>query len=390
MTESERLRRWRLLLGGGDGDGIGQRLSQQDQGLDQALGTLYGNGEGTEGKRRQSNLASSAPKVARWLGDIRRYFPQPVVRILQQDAIERLQLRQLLLEPEMLHQVEPDVQLVADLVELSSLMPETSRALAREIVRKVLADLERRLAAPLRTAVTGALQRSARRRRPRAREIDWQATIKANLRHYQPELGTVIPQTLIGHGRKQSALEEIILAIDQSGSMADSVVYASLFGSVLASLRTLSTRLIAFDTAVVDLSDRLDDPVELLFGIQLGGGTDIAQALHYCQGLLQRPTETTLILISDLYEGGNAAQLLQHAGEIAAAGVQLIVLLALCDRGAPAYDAAMAERFASLGCPVFACTPELFPELMAAALQRQDLGLWAARHDIPALRPNQA
>lgn len=385
-NHDERMRRWRLLLGGGEADGTGARLSGADAAIDQALGTIYGNGEGTEGKRRQGNLANSAPRVARWLGDIRQYFPQQVVRILQQDAIEKLHLRQLLLEPEMLSQVEPDVHLVADLVELSSVMPEKSRSLAREVVRKVLDDLERRLAAPLRDAVTGALLRSVRRRRPRPGEINWDATIRANLKHYQPELGTVVPEVLIGHGRKQSAMHDILLAIDQSGSMASSVVYASLFGAVLASVRAVRTQLVAFDTAVVDLSDKLADPVEVLFGIQLGGGTDIAQALQYCQGLIQRPAQSTLILISDLYEGGEAGQLLQRATELCAAGVQLIVLLALSDDGAPAYDAAMAHRLAALGSPVFACTPELFPELMAAALQRQDLGLWAARHDIAAIR----
>ncbi|MEZ0372802.1 MAG: VWA domain-containing protein [Candidatus Sericytochromatia bacterium] len=386
MKDEERLRRWRLLLGGGEADGTGCRLGGDDAAIDTALGTLYGKGEGSEAKRRQGNLAASAPRVARWLGDIRQYFPARVVRILQQDAIERLNLRTLLLEPELLSQVEPDVNLVADLIELSSVMPDRTKALAREVVQKVLDELEKRLAAPLRQAVTGSLLRSVRRRRPRPNEINWDATIKANLRHYQPSLGTLIPETLIGHGRKQSSLQDIVLCIDQSGSMASSVVYASLFGAVLASIRAVNTRLVAFDTAVADLSDKLSDPVDVLFGIQLGGGTDIAQALQYCQSQISRPAETTLILISDLYEGGNAEQLLQRARELVAAGVQLIGLLALSDDGAPAYDAQMAQKFAALGCPVFACTPELFPELMAAALERQDLGLWAARQGIVTAR----
>lgn len=382
LSESERLRRWRLLLGGGDADGTGCRLNAADSAMDSALGTLYGNGDGIEGQRRQGNLASSAPRVARWLGDIRQYFPTPVVRILQQDAIERLNLRQLLLEPELLSQLEPDVHLVADLVALSAMMPDQSKAIARQVMRKVLDELGRRLAQPLRQAVQGSLLRSVRRRRPRGSEINWPATIKANLRHYQPELRTVIPETLIGHGRRQSSLQDIMLCIDQSGSMATSVVYASLFGAVLASLRALNIQLVAFDTAVVDLSDYLADPIDVLFGIQLGGGTDIAQALGYCQQQIQRPAQTSLILISDLYEGGNPQSLIERAQELLAAGVQLITLLALSDDGAPAYDSQMAGRFAALGIPVFACTPELFPELMAAALQREDLSLWAARAGI--------
>ncbi|PKL79024.1 MAG: hypothetical protein CVV27_02490 [Candidatus Melainabacteria bacterium HGW-Melainabacteria-1] len=386
MKHEQRLRRWRLLLGGGEAEGTGVRLQGDEAAIDQALGALYGNGDGIEGKRRQGNLAGSAPRVARWLGDVRKYFPAPVVRLLQQDAIERLDLRQLLLEPELLSQVEADVSLVADLVALSAVMPDQSKALARELVARVLSDLERRLAQPLREAVSGSLRRTVRRRRPRHGEINWDATIKFNLRHYQPDLGTIIPETLIGHGRSRAAMQEIVLCLDQSGSMAASVVYASLFGAVLASLRALRTRLVAFDTAVVDLSELLADPVDVLFGIQLGGGTDIAQALQYCQTMIARPSESTLILISDLYEGGSAELLLQRLRELLATGVRIITLLALSDEGAPAYDANMAQQFAELGIPVFACTPDLFPELMAAALQGQDIANWAASQGIVTAR----
>ncbi len=386
MKNDEGLRRWRLLLGGGEADGTGLRLSKDDAAIDAALGTIYGNGEGTEGKRRMGNLAASAPKVARWLGDIRQLFPTPVVRLLQQDAIERLQIQQLLLEPELLSQVEPDVHLVADLVALGAVMPDKTKAIARQVIRQVLDDLERKLAQPLRQAVTGSLQRSQRKRRPRHGEIDWHATIQANLKHYQPELGTVIPEVLLGHGRRQSALQDIILCIDQSGSMATSVVYASLFGAVLASLRAVRTQLVAFDTAVVDLSDKLADPVEVLFGVQLGGGTDIARALRYCGQLVQKPADTTLILISDLYEGGTSETLLKQAKTLVNSGVQVIALLALSDEGAPVYDARTAHQLAELKIPVFACTPELFPDLMAAALERQDLQMWAARNKIVSAR----
>lgn len=386
MKNDERMRRWRLLLGGGEADGTGMRLNKDDAAMDAALGTVYGNGEGTEGKRRQGNLAASAPRVARWLGDIRQFFPTPVVRLLQQDAIERLQLQQLLLEPELLSQVEPDVNLVADLIALGAVMPDKTKAIAREVIRQVLTELERKLAQPLRQAVTGSLQRSARKRRPKHGEIDWPATIQANLKHYQPALGTIIPEVLLGHGRRQSALQDIILCVDQSGSMATSVVYAGLFGAVLASLRAVNTRMVVFDTAVVDLSDKLDDPVELLFGVQLGGGTDISRALRYCGQLVQKPSETTLVLVSDLYEGGSSEALLKQARHLVSTGVQVIALLALSDEGAPVYDAQMARNFASLSVPVFACTPELFPDLMAAALERQDLNLWAARQGIVTAR----
>jgi Mg-chelatase subunit ChlD len=207
-------------------------------------------------------------------------------------------------------------------------------------------------------------------------------TIRANLKHYQPEHRTIIPETRIGFGRKRSALRDVILCVDQSGSMATSVVYSGVFGAVLASLRAVRTHLVVFDTAVVDLTEELADPVELLFGTQLGGGTDINQALTYCQALVQRPEETILVLISDLFEGGNQREMLNRAAALAGSGVQFIALLALNDDGAPSYDHQVAVAFAGSGIPAFACTPDLFPELMAAAINRQDIAHWAASREI--------
>jgi Mg-chelatase subunit ChlD len=290
------------------------------------------------------------------------------------------------MEPEMLEAVEPDVRLVADLISLSRVMPGKTKETARIVVRRVVEELERRLAEPLRQAVLGSLNRAIRNRRPRHNEIDWNRTIRANLRHYQPDYKTIIPETRIGHGRKKSALREIVLCIDQSGSMATSVVYAGIFGAVLASLPAVKTDVVVFDTSVVDLTAELDDPVEVLFGTQLGGGTDINRALSYCQGLIQRPQDTILVVISDLYEGGNQAEMLKRAASIVASGVQMVALLALSDEGAPFYDHHVAELFAGMGIPAFACTPDLFPELMAAAINRQDLGQWAAARDIVAAR----
>jgi Mg-chelatase subunit ChlD len=293
----------------------------------------------------------------------------------------------MLLEPEMLAAVEPDVHLAATLVSLKSVIPARTRETARQVVRKVVEDLERRLASPLRQAVRGSLDRAARTRRPRPNEIDWHRTIRANLRHYLPEHRTVVPETRIGHARKRGALREIILCLDQSGSMASSVVYAGVFGAVLASLPSVRTRVVAFDTAVVDLTEELHDPVELLFGVQLGGGTDINRALGYCQGLIRAPGETIVVLISDLYEGGNRGEMLRRAAALVGSGVQLVALLALDDRGAPSYDHEVAAAFAALDVPAFACTPDLFPDLMAAAIERRDLGAWAAANDVVTARP---
>jgi Mg-chelatase subunit ChlD len=376
--DGERLRRWRLALGGApEAEGTGHQLSGADVAVDAALAALYdveGQGGPERPGARGAGLNASAPRVARWLGDIRKYFPSTVVQVMQADAIERLNLTRLLLEPEMLEAVEPDVHLVGTLLSLNRVMPEKSKRAARNVVAKVVSELERRVAQRTRTAISGALNRAAKISRPRHRDIDWDRTIRANLKHYQPEHRTIVPERLIGYGRRaQSVRRDIVLCIDQSGSMAASVVYASVFAAVLASMRALKTSLVVFDTAVVDLTDKLADPVDVLFGTQLGGGTDINRAIAYAQQLITRPHDTIFVLISDLYEGGVRDEMLRRVAAMLAAGVQVIALLALSDDGAPDYDRENAAALAALGVPAFACTPDVFPDLMAAAIERRDL-----------------
>ncbi|MFJ8946950.1 VWA domain-containing protein [Streptomyces sp. NPDC102395] len=379
---AERLRRWRLVLGGDEADGTGRALSGRDAAMDGALDALYGDqgrkarkGEAQRsGRDRSAGLGASAPAVARWLGDIRAYFPSSVVQVMQRDAVDRLGLSALLLEPEMLEAVEADVHLVGTLLSLNKAMPETTRETARAVVRKVVDELEKRLATRTRATITGALDRSARVARPRHRDIDWNRTIAANLKHYLPEQRTLVPERLVGYGRaSRSVKKEVILCVDQSGSMAASVVYASVFGAVLASMRSISTRLVVFDTAVVDLTDQLADPVDVLFGTRLGGGTDINRALAHCQARITRPADTVVVLVSDLYEGGIRDEMLKRVAAMKASGVQFVALLALSDEGAPAYDREHAAALAALGAPAFACTPDLFPEVMAAAIERRPL-----------------
>ena len=357
--------RWKLVLGSAADETQAVPLPPDYGRMDEVLTALY---DGDKAERR-AGLGGSAPRVSRWLGDIRTYFPTDVVAVMQQDAMSRLGLHQLLLEPEILRTVQADVHLVGTLLSLSRVMPQKVKATAREVVGKVVRELEAKLANPLRQAVQGALSRAVRNPRPRYAEINWGATIRANLRHYQAAHKTVIPERLVGYGRRGQALKEIVLCVDQSGSMASSVVYAGVFGAVLASLPAVKTQMVVFDTAVVNLSENLRDPVDLLFGVQLGGGTDINRALTYCQQLITRPTDTILVLITDLYEGGNEREMVQRAAALQAAGVKLVVLLALSDEGAPSFDRRVAEQLAALGIPSFACTPARFPALMAAAIQ---------------------
>jgi Mg-chelatase subunit ChlD len=382
ISQKERWRRWQLTLGVEDDQ---NELSDRDQRLNAALSALYDSGS----EKRRGGLGASSPRVAKWLGDIREFFPTPVVQIVQKDAFERLNLKALMLEPEFLSTLEADVHLVADLIALRAAIPGKTLETARQVVRKVVDDLMQRLEHNTRETLRGALNRSQRTRRPRHADIDWPRTIGANLRHYQPQHRTVVPETLVGHTRhtkSRAQLDHVILCVDQSGSMATSVVYSSIFAAVMASIPGLSTKLICFDTSIVDLTDQLSDPVEVLFGVQLGGGTDINSALAYCEKQIENPAKTHLVLITDLYEGGDAKSMMARVAAIKESGVNLIVLLALSDSGHAAYEAKHAEGIASFGCPVFACTPDQFPSMMASALTGKDLRSWAAEQDIAVIR----
>lgn len=383
IDAEERLKRWRLVLGGEEADGIGIRLEGVALAMDGAMSALYDQDD--DGPRR-GGLGASAPKAARWLGDIREYFPASVVRVMQKDAIDRLGLSSLLFEPEMLDAVQPDIELVTTLMSLSGVIPQRAKANARELVRRVVEDLKRRLDAKTRTAIRGAIKRSSRTRRPRHNEIDWNRTIRANLKHYQPDYRTVVPETRIGYGRKRRELRTIIVCIDQSGSMGQSVVYSGVFGAILASIPAIRSHVVAFDTSVVDLTEKMSDPVDVLLGVQLGGGTDINRALAYCQTLVTRPRDTILVLITDLFEGGDNAQMLKRVASLTTSGVRMVTLLALGDTGAPTFDEKNAAAIATMGVPSFACTPDLFPELMAAAINGRDLGDWASDQKLTTQR----
>lgn len=390
MQNQEILTRWRLILGGEEADGTGCVLSGQEAQIDAALAALYEFERKRkfsyeqDPKNRKGGSESSNPSIARWLGDIRNYFSDTVVQVMQNDALKQPELRQkLMLEPEILEQATPDVRLVATLMELGKLIPAKTKDTARRVVQKVVDELIEKLHQKTIQSITGALNRSVRNRRPRYNEIDWNTTIRKNLKHYQAAYKTIIPEERIGYGRKtRRSLKDVVLCLDQSGSMGQSVVYSGIFGAVMASLPMIKTQMVVFDTEVVDLTEDLRDPVELLFGVQLGGGTDINKALNYCQQVISKPDDTILVLITDLYEGGNEQQMRKRAEELVASGVQVICLLALDDSGAPSFDMQNARFLSSLGIPVFACTPDLFPELMAVAISKQDLTQWAGDKEI--------
>jgi len=373
----DKIKKWRMILGNAADPDENISLDARQQRMDDVLEALY------EGNKERG-LGPSAPSISHWLGDIRTYFPTRMVQVMQRDALERLGLEQMLLEPELLETIEADVNMVATLLSLKDALPERTKVSARIVVRRVVEELEKRLRSPMQSALKGALNRAARNRRPKPNEIDWNKTILANLKHYQPDYKSIIPERLIGIGKKNTRLKHIILATDQSASMANSVVHSGVIGSILASLRSLRTSLVAFDTEVVDLSEHLEDPVDLLFAVQLGGGTHITKALRYCQQLISSPSDTILVLLSDLMEGYSEREMISILGSLRAQGVQIVCLLSLNDKGAPNFDRQMAQRVASLDIPAFACTPDQFPDLMATAIEKKDIRQWMSQQGIKA------
>jgi len=389
MMDTKLIKRWRLILGEKGSEMLdtyskeGICLDQDELIMDEALASIYDETSGDEGDlasqgskgSRSAGKGHSSPKLAKWLTDIRTCFPEDIVSVIQTDAIERKGLKQLLFEPEVLKNVKPDIEMVATLMALKGKIPERTKETARQLVRTVVEDINKRLENDIRKAVTGALNKRNHSPIPSASSIDWKYTINRNLKNYNKEYNKIIPERIYFFDRaKRSNQWNVILDIDQSGSMAESVIYASIAGSIFSSMSALNTRIVAFDTEVVDLTEQCgNDPVDMLFGIQLGGGTDINKSVAYCSQFITDPKKTLFILISDLYEGGNQASLVRRMTEMYESGVKVICLLALSDKGIPSYDGGLSRRLAQIGIPCFACTPTLLPQLLEGALKGNDL-----------------
>ena len=374
MTQQEQLARWRLILGAEsqksfDGMG-GSPLSQEELLMDSALAAIYGGpGEGLGGTG--AGHGPSSPHISKWLGDLRSLFDPETVAVVQNDAIERKGLKQLLLEPELLETLEPDLNLASTLLMLKDQIPKKSKESARAFIRKIVEEINKMLENDMRRAVTAALNKRAHSPLPSASAIDFPYTIRRNLRNYNNELKTIIPERVWFFDRSSRMNRwHVILDIDQSGSMGQSILYSSVMACILASMSAVQTSVVAFDTNIMDLTPLCADPVDLLFGFQMGGGTDIAKSLAYCQGLIEAPSKTLFFLISDLDEGGNRAALLRRLEEMKGAGVKVICLLAIADGGKPYYDAQTAQRISAMDIPCFACAPERLPELLEQALVR--------------------
>lgn len=381
MDKKENIKRWRLLLGKdseksfGDCTGIISNLSEEEMLMASALDAIYdhSNHDLEKGGGKAGN-GYSAPKISKWLGDIRKIFDKDLVQIIQSDAIERKGMKELLLEPEVISNMAPDINLACTLLTLKNQVPERSKQAVRDYIESIVNDINKRMYNDVQKAVMAAINRKNHTFKGTASSIDFNYTIKRNLKNYNTQLNTIIPEKIYfyEHQTKTNGWN-VILDIDQSGSMGESVIYSSVMGCILAKMSALTTRVVAFDTSIVDLTELYDDPVDMLFGIQLGGGTDIYKSVSYCEQFVENPKKTLFFLISDLEEYGNHGALINKIRFLKESGVTVICLLAISDSGQPYYNKDMANKFASFGVPSFSCSPNLLPLLLEKALKGEDL-----------------
>ena len=372
----ELLQRWRLILGKHAEEEMNKQgdssLSESQAGMGEALDALY-DASGiakTKNSKGYGDLGESSPALAKWLGDIREMFPEDLVTVIQKDAISRKGLDQLLYEPELIKELEPDINLISTLLSLKEQVPDSSKEAVRVLVKKVVAKIKLELDEDIRRSVSGVRDRYSSSNIQSAKNIDWKKTIDKNLKNWDSERKTVIPEKVYFNSRKAKTNNwTILINLDQSGSMSDSVIYGTVMGSIFASLPALETRVVAFDTSVVDLTENCgDDPVDILMGVRLGGGTDINKSVQYSSQFIHTPAQTIFILISDLFEGGNETELLNRVRKLTESGVKFICLLSLSDGGIPFYNQALARKLASLNVPCFGCSPNKIPDLIKQSL----------------------
>lgn len=381
MELEEKIKRWRLILGResqGEFDKMpAYTFGEEDLLMDKALEAIYNQNSTFQfGQTGGAGRGPSHPNISRWLGDVRTLFDKEIVQVVQNDAMERCGLKQLLFEPELLETLEPNVNLASTLLLLKDQVPKQSKESARVFIKKIVDEINRLLDSDIRRAVHAALNKRAHSPLPSASALDFKTTISRGIKNYRKELKRIVPEHFYFFERaavSAAGKHHIILDIDQSGSMGISVIYSSIMSCILASMASLQTRIVAFDTNVVDLTDKCADPIDLLYGFNLGGGTDIEKSVRYCQGFIENPKKTIFFLISDLCEGGNRAGLLQKLRAMKESGVRVVCLLAIEDGGEPFFDRHMAALISREGITCFACNPQKLPQLLEYTLKGKDL-----------------
>ncbi|MEM7250689.1 MAG: VWA domain-containing protein [Pseudomonadota bacterium] len=367
MSEA-RQRRWRLALGRYATGRLGA-LGGRDRDVDRALDFLYGREyerRGIKAGRGPGSLDPTQMNAVNWLGQARSLFPESVFEVLQDHALTRYELSDLLNDPRALDELEPNQNLLKVLLGFQGRAQPEMKDKLRLIANKVIADIVERLRTEVSRAFSGRRNRFRRSHVAAAANFDWRATVRANLKHYDVERNRIVADRLYFNARERRRLPwRVILCVDQSGSMTDSLIHAAVMAAILSGLPGVRVHMVLFDTSVVDVSDRLTDPLETLLSVQLGGGTDIGRAMTYCESLVEDAERTVLALISDFGEGAPPRPLYASVARLAEQRVKLIGLSALDDASEPAFDQVIAARLAELGMKIGAMTPDRFAQWLA-------------------------
>lgn len=365
--EQEILNRWRLVLGkysSGQISFSADSLQYMDMEnvLDYLYAREYGEEQEVRGERTGGSEASQLT-VPDWLRQIKKLFPKQTVEILERHALEKYNMTELLTDPEVLRRLEPNRELLKTILELKHMMKGEVLALARDIVRRVADEIAAKLEQEVRISFFGRLNRSVSSPVKSARNLDVKKTIRMNLKNYDRDSERLVLKNVYFSSRMKKYNQwRVVICVDESGSMLDSVIHSAVMAGIFAKLPMLDTRLVIFDTNVVDLSGYVEDPVETLMSVQLGGGTNIAGALSYCEGLIDFPYRTLVVLVTDLYEGGGYQRLYSVARGMIESGARLVVLTALDMEANPSYDRNAAAALADMGAFVGAMTPEQLAE----------------------------
>ncbi|UZN04250.1 VWA domain-containing protein [Cellulomonas sp. S1-8] len=374
--------RWRLVLGRYAEDRLPPPQDPRGSRYEAALDYLYGReyagrgGRGDDGPGDQAvpgpgSLDPSAPSVVDWLGEVRELFPRESVETIERHALDRYGLTELVTDPEVLARIEPSEALLRTLLSLKGQLDPAVLGEVRRIVRAVVEDLRRRLAQEIHQALTGRVSQHRHSPHAVAANFDPRGTIRANLRHWDAAGGRLVVERPLFFQRNTRRIPwEVVLLVDQSGSMVGSVIHSAVMAGILSGLPAYRLRLVVFDTSVVDLTDLAGDPVELLMTVQLGGGTNIARAVTYAGQAIDNPARAVVVLVSDFCEGGPPSQLVAAVRRLVEARVTTIGLAALDGTAHPAYDRAMAQQLADVGMPVAALTPGKLAEWLAEVTAR--------------------
>jgi Mg-chelatase subunit ChlD len=363
---------WRLILGHYAKEQLSVSLNPTQARLEAALDYLYSReyeGRGMRERGAAGSLDASQITVPKWLGEVRQLFPKETVEIIEKHALDRYGLTELVTDKETLSKLEPNLDLLKILLSFRGHLKGDVLVEARRIIRHVVEELKQKFATDVRRALTGKVNRFRRSPVKIAQNFDWRGTLRKNLKNYDTRRQRLMVDQILFFSRIQRRLPwQVILCIDQSGSMASSVIHSAVMAGILAGLPMLKVSLVVFDTAVVDLTGYIDDPVETLMNVQLGGGTDIGQAMTYCERLVENPRRSVIVLVSDFCEGAPPRNLLGSCRRLREAGVKLLGLAALDQDANPTYDLKMAERLAATGMDIAALTPKQLAEWLAKVL----------------------